>query len=358
MNDQASSNRPKRPRRPFKKKSGPGARGPKTENFNSAKYNTSGETLFDPSAPRSFRGKKKGGKKTQRTGSGNNPKAPKVNYAPTSHNTVAADPDLKSRDIAPWIVHEDDTFLILNKPEGITTMGSIGEDSLYARALDYIKKNGGNKLFTAHRLDKPTSGLVTFLKDDRDLKLMQELFKKRKVQKEYWAITSSQIQVLFHQDSWTLEDRPYLKIVKENKQNWLEINLPIYGIKTKSRVDFDKGQPAQTWLRVERVSGDLALVHLKPRTGRFHQLRVHLSNLGFPIIGDDLYRGESSDGRLFLHAGHLEFTWPLNKKRFGLESPLPSAFREALIKPMSASAQESEFPYAYDDEDDDNIGNR
>lgn len=355
MNDQPNSNRPKRGRRPFRKKS---SNRPKrnegNENFNRAEFNTSA-VLYDPSAPRSFRAGKNS-KKKKRKGPGN-PNS-NQNFSATSHDNINADPDLSHKDINSWIVHEDNTFLILNKPEGLTTMANEGEDSLYARALDYVKKNGGNKLFTAHRLDKPTSGLVTFLKDDRDLKLMQELFKKRKVQKEYWAITSSQIQVLFHQESWTLEDRPYLKIVKDNKINWLEINLPIFGIKTKSRVDFDKGVPAQTWLRVERVSGELALVHLKPKTGRFHQLRVHLSNLGFPIIGDDLYRGESSDGRLFLHAGHLEFTWPLNKKRFGLDSPLPSSFREVLVRPSQTQGHsQADIPIYDDEDDDDNFGN-
>ena len=356
LSDQPSQNRPKRGGRRFGKK-GPG--GPKNrrpeKNFNSVDYNPN-ENLFDPSAPNSFRRKKTHKKK--KTGSNPNNKK-NANFSETSHGNVNPDPDLNAKDISSWIVHEDNTFLILNKPDGLTTMGSKGEDSLFARALDYIKANGGTKLFTAHRLDKPTSGIVTFLKDDRDLKLMQELFKKRKVQKEYWAITSSQIQVLFHEDTWALEDRPYLKIVKDNRQNWLEINLPIFGIKTKSRVDFDKGVPAQTWLRVERVSGELALVHLKPKTGRFHQLRVHLSNLGFPIIGDDLYRGEDSDGRLFLHAGHLEFTWPLSKKRFGLDSPLPSSFRQALTRPVAAAVPkgDDDFAHVYDDHDDDNIGN-
>ncbi len=355
MSDLPSQGKPKRGRRFGKRGPGAGKKRRPEKNFNSVHYDNGPTGLFDPSAPSSFRKKKS--KKKKRSGPNKNQNA---NFLETSSDRVDADPDINSKSIESWIVHEDDTFLILNKPVGLTTMGSQGEDSLYARALEYIKENGGNKLFTAHRLDKPTSGLVTFVKDDRNLKLMQELFKKRKVQKEYWAITSSQIQVMFHEESWAPEDRPYLKIIKDNKQNWLEVNLPIFGIKTKSRVDFDKGSPAQTWLRVERVSGELALVHLKPKTGRFHQLRVHLSNLGFPIIGDDLYRGESTDGRLFLHSGHLEFTWPLTKKRLGLDSPLPSSFKELLIRPVTQTqslGDDYDYGYEYDEEDGDNIGN-
>lgn len=355
MSDLPSQGKPKRGRRFGKRGPGAGKKRRPEKNFNSIHYDGSTPGLYDPSAPSSFRKKK--AKKKKKVGPN---KAQNSNLIEASNDRVDADPDINSKSIDSWIVHEDETFLILNKPEGLTTMGSQGEDSLFARALEYVKENGGTKLFTAHRLDKPTSGIVTFVKDDRNLKLMQELFKKRKVQKEYWAITSSQIQVLFHEDTWTPEDRPYLKIVKENKQNWLEVNLPIFGIKNKSRVDFDKGSPAQTWLRVERVSGELALVHLKPKTGRFHQLRVHLSNLGFPIIGDDLYRGESTDGRLFLHSGHLEFTWPLTKKRLGLDSPLPSSFRELLIKPITQSqsiGDDYDYGYEYEEEDGDNIGN-
>lgn len=232
-----------------------------------------------------------------------------------------------------WIIYEDHSLMVLDKPAGLVTMGARGEDSLYARALQYLqKKNAQARLFACHRLDKDTSGLVLFAKDDRSLKIAQDLFKKRKVQKEYRTVVPSGLPNLADPNvwpSWWREDERVmnaLKPMKASGKDWLEITLPLYGIKTKSRVDFDKGNEAYTRICIERENADMSLLRVFPKTGRFHQIRCHLSFLGFPVLGDPIYKGAKTTKRLMLHSSYLAFTWPMTRQRFEFSSPLPSEF--------------------------------
>tara|TARA_R110000868_G_scaffold117600_14_gene312478 strand:- start:17248 stop:18009 length:762 start_codon:yes stop_codon:yes gene_type:complete len=235
-----------------------------------------------------------------------------------------------------WIIYEDRTLLVLDKPSGMVTMGARGEDSLYARALNYLQSKSKDKfpakLFACHRLDKDTSGLVLFAKDDRSLKIAQDLFKKRKVQKEYRAVIQSPVPNLADPLSWSAQWREpaevleKLKPMKASGKDWLEITLPIFGIKTKSRVDFEKGNEAYTRICIEQSNDRYSLLRVYPKTGRFHQIRCHLAFLGFPVAGDPIYRGDKSAKRLMLHSSVLGFTWPATKQRFDFASPLPSIF--------------------------------
>ncbi len=239
-----------------------------------------------------------------------------------------------------WIIFEDNYLLVLNKPSGMVTMGSTGEDSLYARALNYLqsknktpqKQKFTTKLFACHRLDKDTSGLVLFAKDDRSLKFAQDLFKKRKVQKEYRAVTINNWPDFSKPDEWPTfwlekeEVKSKLKPMMASGKKWLEITLPLYGIKTKSRVDFNKGNEAYTRICVEQSNDKYSLLRVYPKTGRFHQIRCHLAFLGLPVLSDPIYKGQKEAPRLMLHAAQLSFTWPVTKQRFEFTSPVPSIF--------------------------------
>ena len=228
-----------------------------------------------------------------------------------------------------WVIHEDHSLLVLNKPSGLVTMGARGEDSLFARALTYLQKGAKGrevKLFACHRLDKDTSGLVMFAKDDRALKIAQDLFKKRKVQKEYRAVVPAGMPNFADQSSWPEHWERDLKPLKASGKDWLEITLPLYGIKTKSRVDFDKGNEAYTRICIERSNEDHCLLRVYPKTGRFHQIRCHLAYLGYPVLGDPIYKGDMSAPRLMLHSGHLAFTWPPTRQRFEFSCPIPPEF--------------------------------
>lgn len=227
------------------------------------------------------------------------------------------------------VLFEDEKFVVISKPAGLTTMGSTGEISAYSVILNSLRKsNPRQQLFAAHRLDKATSGTVIFAKDEKNWKILLDLFKQRKTQKNYKAIVSSEIKELFDAQNWRDKDKLFLQLINQNLA--LEIKLPIFGIKNKSRVDFEKGSDALSIISLKKISANYVLLDIVLKTGRFHQIRTHLSYLGYPVLGDDIYRGEEHPHGLFLHAESLEFYFPPQKKNFKFNSPVPSEFFEVL----------------------------
>ncbi len=208
-------------------------------------------------------------------------------------------------------------------------MGSTGELSAYSVILKNLQKiNPQQQLFAVHRLDKATSGTVIFTKDERSWRVMLDLFKQRKTQKSYKAVVSSEIKNLFNPELWREVDAPFLK--NNKKLHSLDITLPIFGIKNKSRVDFIKGSEAFSSIKIVSSGKLYCLLDIQLKTGRFHQIRTHLSYLGYPVLGDDIYRGEEHPEGLFLHAEKLEFYYPPLKKNFIFSSPAPDDFQKVL----------------------------
>ncbi|MBP9674876.1 MAG: RluA family pseudouridine synthase [Bacteriovoracaceae bacterium] len=213
------------------------------------------------------------------------------------------------------IVYEDPELLILDKPYGLVTMGAKGEHSLYAVAQKYFKKG---MLYVVHRLDKDTSGLVIFAKDRFTHKTLFDMFQKRKIKKRYHALVPHGVDSLFDQKNWKESDRPYLKL--QGKKT-LEITLPIFGIKNKSRVDFNKGNSAHTLITIKEKMAQGTLLDIEPKTGRFHQIRCHLSYLGYSVQGDTIYQGEASS-RLMLNSYYLSFYWKNKMKEIKISTKL------------------------------------
>ncbi len=208
------------------------------------------------------------------------------------------------------VIYEDENCIVIDKPEGILTH-SKGEANNEPTVATFIanKLSGlsGNRGGIVHRLDRATSGVIICAKNEETLKFLQKQFSERKVTKKYIEITKSGIS-------------PKQAV----------IDIPI-GRSTSNPKLFEttaSGKPAQTEYNVLNENSEHCLVELKPRTGRTHQLRVHLKYLGFPILGDDFYGGRPSK-RLFLHAVSLELRLPGGeKKRF--ESKLPTEFSEIM----------------------------
>ncbi|RDI12321.1 RluA family pseudouridine synthase [Flavobacterium sp. AG291] len=197
------------------------------------------------------------------------------------------------------IIYEDDSFVVVNKPDDLLSVpGILINDSVYTR-LKYIL-NGIEPLII-HRLDQATSGLLVVAKTKDAHKDIQKQFLKRTVNKRYSAVLS--------------------KVIAEDDG---EIKLPLRGDldnRPRQLVCFDFGKKAHTtWKAVERTE-TTTKVHFWPHTGRTHQLRMHAAHelgLNAPIVGDDLYGTAAS--RLHLHAAYLEFVHPVTRKTMTFEA--------------------------------------
>jgi tRNA pseudouridine32 synthase/23S rRNA pseudouridine746 synthase len=199
------------------------------------------------------------------------------------------------------IIHNDEAFIAVNKPTGLLSVPGRGpdkQDCLYHLVLKQF-----SDALMVHRLDMDTSGLVLFAllpEAQRNLSLQ---FEKRQVSKTYIAI----VEGVMEQDEGMI-DYPMRKDMEQR--------LP-----PKHIVDCVRGKEAVTeWHVLERGESTTRLA-LFPKTGRSHQLRVHMQSIGHPIIGDPIY-GHPAE-RLMLHAQTLEFRHPITGEPIRLECPPP-----------------------------------
>ena len=227
----------------------------------------------------------------------------------------------------PIIVFEDKYLLVISKPAGwIVNKASTTtdqpvlqtwlEDQQYLLAKDGERRSG-----IVHRLDKETSGIILVAKDKNTFSYLQGLFKKRKVKKEYLALVHGEVGL----DEGV-------------------VNLPV-GRLPWNREKFGVlpgGRDAETKYRVvERYQRDgkkFSLVKCYPKTGRTHQIRIHLGYMGHSLVADTKYAGRKTARddrlwcpRLFLHAKRISFVHPKSKKRQSFKSELPSDLSVALL---------------------------
>jgi len=208
------------------------------------------------------------------------------------------------------IIYEDDDCVVITKPEGILShsKGAFNPEATVASWLsDYVVGLTGERAGVIHRLDRGTSGVMICAKNPEASKWLQKQFSQRKVKKTYVAVINGTL-----------------------KQEEAIIDMPIERNPKKPqtfRVG-SNGKSAVTVYTVLESNGKLTMVELRPVTGRTHQLRVHLEELGHPIIGDTFYGGKQAD-RLYLHAKSLEITLP-NRERKVFESPVPKSFKTLL----------------------------
>ena len=207
------------------------------------------------------------------------------------------------------IVFEDDHLLVINKPAGMLMHPTSSErhHTLANGVLAYFEEQAMNASFhPIHRLDKDTSGLVIIAKNA----LVQHAFTKQhtRIQKVYDAITDGIIPI-----------------------SKLSIHFPIARLEGSiiERCAHPLGQPAHTDITVVRQHPHHTHVRCYLHTGRTHQIRVHLSALGYPLTGDDLYGGSVTwQSKQCLHASELYFTHPITQARITLQAPLPEYFKE------------------------------
>lgn len=219
------------------------------------------------------------------------------------------------------ILFENNDVIVINKPAGVLSHGLskfLGEPSVasFLRQRLIANKTGEWKaedlrFGIVHRLDRVTSGVMICAKNQEAMRWLQKQFHDRKVEKVYWAVVSGRMK---HPEA--LLDLP----IERNPK------LP-----STFRVGAN-GKVAQTRYQVlkelEIDDKPYSLVALYPKTGRTHQLRVHMQHIGHPIVGDLLYGGEPAE-RLYLHAHELDLKLPGGEaKRF--IAPVPDGFDEGM----------------------------
>ena len=222
------------------------------------------------------------------------------------------------------VVYEDEDIIVINKPANMPIHPSrMHQDNSLANALAYYyKKNLDDKdavdnkfVFRCiNRLDRDTTGLTIVAKHMVSAAILYNEMKRRDIRRTYYAI------------------------VEETADNRLTdsgvIDAPIgraYEQGIARRVDYENGQPAVTHYEVIDRVGDLALVQLKLETGRTHQIRVHMSHIGHPLIGDEIYNPKNSImDRQALHAGELEFIHPITGEKLIIKADIPEDMRRVL----------------------------
>mgnify|MGYP001397151751 FL=1 len=201
------------------------------------------------------------------------------------------------------ILFEDNHLIIVNKIPGDLSQGDITRDqTLGDKVKSYLKKKYNKKgnvyLGIAHRLDRPTSGVIVFTKTSKALSRINELFKKNDIKKTYWAIVNSMKE--------KNSDKLVNHLIKNKKQNKSYVTNSSNKESKKAILNYKK------ILDLEKYS----LLSVKLETGRHHQIRTQLANIGYPIKGDLKYGYPRSnkDGSILLHSRKISFVHPINKK--------------------------------------------
>lgn len=222
-----------------------------------------------------------------------------------------------------WRLYIDDALLAVNKPAGLPTLpDGYQRDAPY---LVGLLKAEYPALWTVHRLDKDTSGVVVFARSAEAHRSLNAQFEKHLAAKTYHALVSGS-------PAW-------------DEQTVTLCLRPDGDRRHRTVVDPQHGKEARTDLRVLRRLDGYTLLEARPRTGRTHQIRAHLAALGFPILGDALYKalrrpqpgpagpaaaGPAPIARLALHAWALEIDHPQTGARLQIDAPYPRDFADAL----------------------------
>lgn len=213
------------------------------------------------------------------------------------------------------ILLKDDHLIAINKPRGIAVQGGTGQSNhVDALAAAHFSSAGGAPRLV-HRLDKETTGILLMARTRLAANVMAKEFKQRRVSKLYLAIVHGCPSSQFGRIESPVES-------KENQSAQIK--------RTNSdRLPKSPKQALTEFEVVDSITGTVALIALKPVTGKTHQLRIHMAEIGHPIVGDNRYGGRVNGcgllaGPLMLHAKILEFNHPFDSRRVRIKAPVPS----------------------------------
>lgn len=245
----------------------------------------------------------------------------KINDRIQVEEVIAKEIELKAQDIPIDVVYEDADIIVVNKPKGMVVHPANGNpDGTLVNAIMNICKDslsgiGGEiRPGIVHRIDKDTSGLLIIAKNDKAHINLSEQIKNREITKKYVALVRG--------------------VIKENEAT---IDMPIgRSDKDRKKMAVKKdGKKAITHFKVIKRYNGYTYLDIKIDTGRTHQIRVHLAEIGYPIVGDGVYSNGKNpfgvEGQM-LHAKSLEFKHPITGKTLKLEAPLPEYFEDVLKK--------------------------
>ena len=217
------------------------------------------------------------------------------------------------------IIFEDNLLVALNKPSGIAVQGGSKIKLNIDLILPYLIESD-ERLRLVHRIDKFTSGILILAKTKEASRKLTKLFKENKIKKKYWAIV--------------------LGTPKKEKGNIiLPLNKKFILGQEKVVVDHDSEKYAETYYCIKEKTEKLSLLEIVPKTGRTHQIRVHLQSIKKPILGDHKYYTSIDKVKckkkinMHLHAKELNFS--LEGKDYSLSASLPQYFKKTLIEKFS-----------------------
>jgi 23S rRNA pseudouridine955/2504/2580 synthase len=221
-----------------------------------------------------------------------------------------------------WVLHKDKDILVINKPAGLAAQGGSKVTKHLDASMPALQFEAKEKPRLVHRLDKDTSGVMVLARNLKAAQILQKAFTGKTVQKRYLALIVG---------------------VPERYEGEIESNLDkiIRGEDSREMVTSveEDGKRAITRYRViEALAKQLALIELEPVTGRTHQLRVHMAELGCPIVGDGKYGGAASrvsggvnvSTKLHLHAWQLELPALFGKPARMFTAPLPKHMQQSM----------------------------
>jgi RluA family pseudouridine synthase len=209
------------------------------------------------------------------------------------------------------VLYEDQDILVVDKINGLLTVSNAGEKEKTAHFIlnDYVRKGNHrskNRVFVVHRIDRDTSGILIFAKSENVKRFLQD----------EWASFTKTYAAVVH---GKLKEREGLitSNLLENK-----------AFKVYSIADPTQGKVAKTGYKVIKESRNYSLLEIHLHTGRKHQIRVHVSDLGHPIVGDKVYGGKDKGiKRLALHSASLTITHPFTKEKMTFETAFPDYFK-------------------------------
>lgn len=208
------------------------------------------------------------------------------------------------------ILYEDEDIIVIDKGAGLLSIASDKEKQLtaYRQLMDHLKKwDPKQRVFIVHRLDRDTSGVMLFAKSEEIKQALQNNWKNAVSERTYLALVQGEVKRKSGTiTSWLKETRTHL-VYSSQKPNG--------------------GQKAVTHYAVLKANSHYSLLQVNLETGRKNQIRVHMQDMGFPIVGDKKYGGKGNPiGRLGLHAAILTFKHPRTGKVMRFESPTPKPF--------------------------------